>query len=489
MSNEYHDIDKLFQKNFENYESAPPFNMWNKIEGNLPLTETDRLFKNAFENYEREPSPEVWERIKPALPLSLTLRTAFVHLSRIAAVLLIGITLYVFAKEFDWSKKDEIAQQQNQQEQFISPNQYYNESDVLADEEILGEPIAMLEDKQNNNANAPTEPRQIVNEHNSPFNNSENTAKGGDVVIHSKGLAKTAILNIGEIEKRLKNGDNSRIPSGQLFQLNFIEEESSKKDSSFIKEIEELKSIKNKKMEDVTAIASVDFDGKIRRPASTKAPIASSNSMLYLSLQGRPDKSFGNNNGFRIKRSTLEQEAFNFKGLYLSGHAAFGTSSILNDAMKDQIGTSMNAKYLTKASNFGVGVGYQFTTKWAVETGLSYVNQNQSYNDATVSLNYYAIPLTLKYRSNEISGAKPAAISYVFGVQAASLESGQRGNLAAIQNEIGMTAGVDYDLYLNPNVSFTIGARANVGTDVNNAFENYNTFVGIRSAVNFRFSK
>jgi hypothetical protein len=59
----------------------------------------------------------------------------------------------------------------------------------------------------------------------------------------------------------------------------------------------------------------------------------------------------------------------------------------------------------------------------------------------------------------------------------------------AIQQEVAATVGIDYDLFLNPNVSWTIGARATVGTGVKNVFEHYNTFIGIRSGFNFRVKK
>ena len=49
----HHDIDKLFQDAFQSHEAAPPFNMWNKIEGSLPLSETDLIFKRAFDHYEK----------------------------------------------------------------------------------------------------------------------------------------------------------------------------------------------------------------------------------------------------------------------------------------------------------------------------------------------------------------------------------------------------------------------------------------------------
>lgn len=505
MTNDkHHDIDKLFQNAFESYETPPPFNMWDKIEDNLPLTETDLLFKNAFENYEKEPSPEVWENIKPELPLSLTLRNVFMKLSRVAAVVLFIITGFVFVQQSNWgSDNNEMAQTQQQiiveENEAVAQQEYYNEEDVLSDEVILDEPIAMLEDVPTTSNTEVTIAEATIN---SPFNNPNNVAKGGTAILikKDKNVAKAAVLNISEIAKRVQNGDNSRIPSAELFEVTLVEQEEPSKVDTIKEKTDELKILRSVKMEDAVAVR--DFDGKIRRPY--KGATTQTTNPLYLSLQGKPDAGF-NNNGLRIKRSALELEAFNFKGLYLTANAALGSSAMLNDVMKQEvIGTNANYNLVSTGSNFGIGMGYQFTSKWSVETGLNYVNQNQTYSNAenadNINLDYYAIPVTMKFRSNEISGKKPSAISYIFGVQTAFLGkapkiinnipvSTPQAHDVAIKTELGVTTGVDYDLFLNPNLSWTIGARATVGTDVNNAFENYNTFVGVRTAVNFRFTK
>lgn len=512
MQDKHHDIDKLFQDAFQNHEAAPPFNMWNKIESNLPLTETDLMFKKAFENYEKEPSPEVWERIKPELPLSLTLRNGLVHLSRIAAVLLIGITVYVFVQQFDWQtnhiaeviqqeQSQAIFQQEEQKQEVASTNTY---EEAITEQEVIHEPLAMLEEAEMNNM-LPPGPAEISKmPTDSPLNNPENAAKGGKTaltkVVPNQVYAKEVIINIDEINKRLKANNKERIPSSELFFVNF-EEEKTAPDTT--KQKEDAKAIENRRMEDAYAVASnVDFDGKIRHPhkAQTEKTTAA---LPYLSLQGKADESF-QTKGVRLKRSTLEKAAFDFTGLQFNVNAALGTSSILNTSLKERMaGGEGQYNLLSNGNNFGLGIGYQFKPNWSVETGINYVNQSQSYTNFTdtdekVNFNYIAIPLIFKYRSNEITGTKPAAISYVFGLQTAFLQQNSIVNFIptttdvqdlAIQQEVAATIGVDYDLFLNPNVSWTIGARATVGTGIENSFENYNTFVGIRSALNFRLAK
>lgn len=515
MQDKHHDIDKLFQDAFQNHEVAPSFGMWNKIESNLPLTETDIMFKRAFENYEQVPSPEVWERIKPELPLSLTLRNGLVQLSRIAAVLLIGITVYVFVQQFDWKTNNVVAtvqeqeEQQQEQQQFVYQQQEqqeiaqeevsYEEQPVVA-ETTIKEPLAMLETQEISTMlpPGPVEISQMPADF--PLDNPDNTAKNGEAnaskVISKQEYAKEVIINIDEINKRLKANNNERIPSSELFFVSLEEEESSRIDTT--KKKKEAKELENMKMEDAFALASnVDFDGKIRHPYNEdkQAEENTTEALPYLSLQGKAEESF-QTQGVRLKRSNLEKAAFDFTGLQFNVNAAFGLSSILNTSFKEAIvGTEGKRNILTDGNNFGLGIGYQFKPNWSVETGVNYVNQSQLYTFSTdaqydVNLNYLSIPLTFKYRSHEITGVKPSTVSYVFGLQTAFLNAKHDAvKDLVIDKEVGAVVGVDYDLFLNPNVSWTIGARASVGTGVENTFENYNTFVGIRSAFNFRVGK
>jgi hypothetical protein len=507
MNKDQHDIDKLFQDAFgNNYEAAPPSNMWDKIESSLPLTETDQLFKNALENYERQPSPEVWGRIQPELPLSLTVRNVFVQLSKIAAILLVGITVYMFAQQFEWSDKENFAQQKVTIE---NPNNHNDQS--LTEQEIVETSVDdLLENNQiavidPSEATIPISKKTQQSVINSPYNNAENTAKGGNAIYAN--YPTEATINVNEIARRLKNGDKSRIPSKELFDLKYWEteeKESKSKVDTLTKEQEkELNPLNNKKMEDVYAANEpIDLDGKIRRPKTTDAIAQNNISLLYLSLQGKPDASI-THAGIRFNRSNLAPQVFNFKGFYVSANAALGNSFMFNNSMKEGVmGENANYKLTTLGTNFGLGLGYQMSPKLSIETGLNYVNQNQTYtnskNGDKINLNYYAVPVTMKYRTNEISSRKPAAISYVFGVQTAFLETANiisepspfvEPQAVATQTELGITAGVDYDLYLNKNLSWTIGGRVNWGTDVANPFKNNNGFIGVRSALNFRFAK
>ncbi len=316
MNKDQHtDIDKLFQDAFGKFEVTPPPNMWNKIETSLPLTETDSLFKNALENYEKQPSSGVWNSIEPELPLSLTIRNAFIQLSKIAAVLLVGITLYVFTQQFDWSSNDNIVQQET-----VAPGDVNNQQsegtqdEVSVDDLLVNDQIAMAELKENSiNSNRPSTTSTIREENgqvnsNSPFSNPANTVKGSSNV--EKYYPNEVTININEIARRVKNGDKDRIPSAELYSLVLLEEEQSSKMDTLTKVqkeemSKEMKALKNKKMEDVIADnGMIYFDGKIRRPkSSSDQPVTGSTAAKpYLSLQGAADESMVGS-GMRFNRS------------------------------------------------------------------------------------------------------------------------------------------------------------------------------------------
>jgi hypothetical protein len=315
MNKDQHtDIDKLFQDAFGKFEVTPPPNMWNKIETSLPLTETDSLFKNALENYEKQPSSGVWNNIEPELPLSLTIRNAFIHLSKIAAVLLVGITLYVFTQQSDWSSNDNIVQQETVAPGDINNQQSEGTEDVVSVDDLLAnEPIAMAELKQDLiNSNRPSTTPTVREENgqvnpNSPFSNPINTVKGGNI---GRYYPNEVTININEIARRVKNGDKDRIPSAELYSLVLLEEEQSSKMDTLTKVekeemSKEMKALKNKKMEDVIADnGMIYFDGKIRRPkSSSDQPVTGSTAAKpYLSLQGAADESMVGS-GMRFNRS------------------------------------------------------------------------------------------------------------------------------------------------------------------------------------------
>lgn len=91
-NNEQHDIDELFKDQFGDFEVP-------KLRSNDIVDEEedgiDQLFQNRFEELEQTPNEKIWENVKKELPLHLIWKKRLNHLSRIAAILLIGIFLSV----------------------------------------------------------------------------------------------------------------------------------------------------------------------------------------------------------------------------------------------------------------------------------------------------------------------------------------------------------------------------------------------------------
>ena len=91
MREEQHqDFDEMFKMGFEDFAPTPSSHLWDNIERELPLADED-IFRSSFANYEVEPSPVVWQNVKRRLPINLVIRRHLTMMSRIAAVLLIGM--------------------------------------------------------------------------------------------------------------------------------------------------------------------------------------------------------------------------------------------------------------------------------------------------------------------------------------------------------------------------------------------------------------
>lgn len=85
-------IDELFAKQFKNLEVPPSNHSWTDIQDTLDNGNIDQVFRHHLREIEQTPSPEVWEKVKPRLPLNLFVRTHLNWLSKIAAVLVLGMS-------------------------------------------------------------------------------------------------------------------------------------------------------------------------------------------------------------------------------------------------------------------------------------------------------------------------------------------------------------------------------------------------------------
>lgn len=550
MDGKHHDIDNLFRNAFESHEVVPSSDLWGKIEQELPLTETDRLFKRTFTNYEVDPSPEVWLRIKRRLPLSLVLRKHLTRLSKVAAILVIGMLTYVFFESNSFFQAENkpntivvveedstliedapnvIAQQQVVEEIIETKTEptlppVHNQP-IVRSEHV---PVTEISDDVPGNASEyemeTDDPSNIIQNPvaDNLFLKSGNTTKGGDAVYVE--------LNIDNIAEHVEKGGSTRLSSEDLIKGEHKLTQA-EIDSITLKRLQKLQKengneriapLKGKRMEDAVTIHIAALDSHWEEEAEESSrPQTPVSPRLYFSFAGKDDDAFDNVGKSILGRSNRQKAwtsaVLEFKGIYLSSHVELNNTWAFNHTFKNQFTTMADSKTdyaVDFGKAFGLDVGFQFAPKWAFQSGIRYSSQGQRYRElssldkkvTTMRLNYLSIPLTFKHRLNKISGRKPATLSYVFGTQLSFLQGAPTLNTTSFkegttdapeidetlvaQNELGLVVGVDYDLFLNRNSSWTIGARASVGTDMNTMFAStpntYNVLIGVRTAFNFR---
>ena len=89
---ETNQIDELFRSALEGDEARPGDGMWASISDQLSAPhQVDALFAEALQHHEVSPPDGVWYRVRQRLPLNLYVRRYLGQLSRIAAVLLVGM--------------------------------------------------------------------------------------------------------------------------------------------------------------------------------------------------------------------------------------------------------------------------------------------------------------------------------------------------------------------------------------------------------------
>lgn len=91
-NNEQHDIDELFKGQFGDFEVPKLRSIEPEEEAS---DEIDQLFQNRLEELEQRPDEKIWTNVQKELPLHLIWKKRLNHLSRIAAILLIGLFISV----------------------------------------------------------------------------------------------------------------------------------------------------------------------------------------------------------------------------------------------------------------------------------------------------------------------------------------------------------------------------------------------------------
>jgi len=217
--------------------------------------------------------------------------------------------------------------------------------------------------------------------------------------------------------------------------------------------------------------------------------------------------------------SDLAKMMLSYKGLYVSSSLSLYNSWIINKTVRENlsdIDRGLVDYAIDWGNSFGIGAGYQFTPNFGVEAEMLRGILSQDYDELTTLYasnqytrarsTYLYVPISLKYqirRSRSMNKRIPRTFSTVLGMhygrlQDVDLQTGREipSNTEShfIQQELGVFTGVDWHLYLSPNIHVTLGGRVAAGTDFEYlsapfaAGTPYNVQAGMRVGLNYRFA-
>ncbi|MDX2001304.1 MAG: outer membrane beta-barrel protein [Chitinophagales bacterium] len=203
------------------------------------------------------------------------------------------------------------------------------------------------------------------------------------------------------------------------------------------------------------------------------------------------------------------------KGLYIGiNTSVFQNRLFFNEeAFYPLIGK--DAKFSFKwGYNYGVTVGYNFSrhfgiqAEWTVNSTQGMTYSENLYGkipiNGNIMLRYMQMPIMAKYKLSKVSTftGYPVSLNLVGGVLYSRLTQSEiqinesrltnTSDLFA-KNELGLLAGIEYDMYFNRNFFATVGARSSVTTDVrtlvgNNSNPSYNLVLGVHAGIHYQFA-
>jgi hypothetical protein len=210
----------------------------------------------------------------------------------------------------------------------------------------------------------------------------------------------------------------------------------------------------------------------------------------------------------------IEKKLNNLKGIYLGGDVRVNNSWFLLKKSAFSGFVDKDVQYNFEYDlTYAVSLGYNFSKNIGLETEFTLSRQGQSYTDnsnrkvpieGNISLTYFQLPVMFKYKWAKVSAMtqNPMVFNILIGpvysrlVQSdykVNYEQFDTKNVVIPKNEIGLTLGLEYDVYMTNNTYFTIGTRTGVSTDVKsfpyvgpNKLKTLNLYLGIDASVNFQ---
>ncbi len=522
------EVDQLLASSFNDFEATPPVGMWASIQGELDVEENfDAKFQEAFAGFEPKPSEHilnnllsnkfdtgvrrafmrhevtpqeaVWDRIKPYIRFGPTIQRHLPTIRRMAAVIL---CLFLFTFLINQYKEigTDVATTTTPPKTTSKTN-INTPTTTIPAEDKAEQPLESIYEG--------TTDRVVFTEQQSV--NSEAVEERVEEVT-SQFISQSFTKNNEKSPFNL--GGSSSLPpaSAGNNDITLLSPTYTKATAP----------IENERTDNISSIPSTVSGLDTYAPSIIISnPNLSDFDQLEVSnaAQGRGNEYIVQSNLMDIEEdSDLAKMMLSYKGAYISASYSHYNSWILNDAVRDGLtdpGQELIDYVMSLGKSFGVGMGYQFTPNFGIETEFLRSNLSQSYQELTTSVvsnksfvdaTYFYVPLSLKYQVNRLSSMNkriPRTLSAVWGMHYGRLQSekldGNRDIEVGtedylIQQELGVFTGADYHFYLSPNVHFTMGLRAAIGTDFQYlsapfaAGTPYNVQVGGRLGLNYRFA-
>ncbi len=519
-------FDESLNDAFQDYEVNPAPEVWE----NITSEAVDSRFKSVFSKFETEPREENWEKIRRAVPVNLFLRNSLNQLSKIAAILVVGLFLAFlvnYSGLFSGTNSGslEIANSNNTIPSDIkSPpvklevvQPVHKEINSVAGieedvDEIVGTSI-IEEDvdeivsvdiidnwsTKTSNTNNNTIHANIASYPKDKFVSPITPTIVQQSTIHSSALA---VVETSEVKTAIKPSISKVVP--QIEKIKVLDKLPSKEDV-------QLASANNNQLIDVNQLVAYDVN-------SVKSKHNPANYLLT-SLAGAGsdiDAEMVKVKNSLVSRTDSKRalKMLNYRGVYVMVSGQYSNTWVINDDVKSKLSGLVQADYMMDfGGSFGAGLGIQISPRFGLEAQWNYSKLNQRYRElipegfyinSETSLTYSSFPVLARVQVTRVKNNRPNPMtsSLVLGMQYRYLRSASIKSEVEfsdpkelfLSQELGVVLGWDYSMHLNPNTFLTIGARAGVGADIHNlsslsSESNYNAEFGLRMAVNYKISR
>ncbi len=399
----------------------------------------DQLFKSVVEHYELKPSSDIWNRIEEELDQTKTTRT-YAQFMRYAALLLVFISVVLFSVP---TSKNVI---QPQLTGFSGSSKTNVVEDVVAftGDLINGKEKSTSISNQKTNTNTPFETDKVNVFANAtlPENNS-----ASDFIFYPQDVTDPALFAANrDIFERIYNTDDA-----------------------------------------------IDMMG-------------------YTNLSGA---GFGNApSGLLADLDAVAgYKDYTLKGVYFGISGSYNQTSLLEyeNVFKGERPIQPSLKFGTSK---GILFGYNFSNKFGIEgefiynatLGQNYVmSEDEEIVEKSLSLSYDLIPVVAKIKVGRISGVTnlPVILNYTAGIQYGQLREARLPQDKRYEesdeelfkdNDLSVVLGLEYDIFVQDNLMFTLGTRGSISTDVSthnapfNGYAKRNFVFGARAALSYTFN-